>query len=115
MSILPLPALLASPAGFPCNQFGAQEPGTEADIEKFTCDRFKANFPLTAKVEVNGANTHPVWAFLKKEKPGFLGTEGIKWNFSKFLVDREGKVVERYAPTTSPESIEKDIEAALAK
>lgn len=103
----------AFPAGFPCNQFGAQESGTEEEIEKFTCDRFKVSFPLTAKVEVNGAGAHPLWQHLKKAKPGILGTEGIKWNFTKMLVNKEGQVVERYAPTTTPEAIAKDIEKLL--
>lgn len=99
--------------GFPCNQFGAQESKPEAEIETFVCDRFKVSFPMTAKVDVNGDGAHPLWKWMKHEKPGLLGTEGIKWNFSKFLLDKEGRVVERYAPTSTPESIAKDIEKLL--
>ena len=99
--------------GFPCNQFGAQEPGSEAEIGEFCSLTYDVTFPMFAKVDVNGDNTHPVFAFLKKEAPGVLGTEGIKWNFTKFLVDREGRVVARYASATKPEDIAADIERLL--
>lgn len=98
---------------FPSNQFGAQEPGSNAEIKAFACSRYKATFPLFAKVDVNGANTAPVYQFLKGQKGGGLLGDGIKWNFGKFLVDKTGNVVERYAPTTSPSSIKKDIEKLL--
>ncbi|KAF5742723.1 glutathione peroxidase 2-like [Tripterygium wilfordii] len=94
---------------FPCNQFGGQEPGNNDEIEKVVCTRFKAEFPIFDKVDVNGKNVAPLYKFLKSEKGGFLG-DAIKWNFTKFLVNKEGKVVERYAPTTSPLKIEKDIQ-----
>ncbi|XP_047341105.1 probable phospholipid hydroperoxide glutathione peroxidase [Impatiens glandulifera] len=97
---------------FPCNQFGGQEPGNNEEIVEFVCTRFKAEYPIFDKVDVNGANTAPIYKFLKKSKSGFLG-DGIKWNFSKFLVNKDGKVVDRYAPTTSPTSIEKDIKKLL--
>ena len=99
--------------GFPCNQFGAQEPGDEAEIKNFCSLNYDVTFPMFAKVEVNGANTHPLYDFLKKEEKGILGTEGIKWNFTKFLVNKKGEVVKRFAPQASPESLEKDIEAVL--
>lgn len=99
--------------GFPCNQFGGQEPGTEAQILEFCTLNYEVSFPMYGKVEVNGEGTHPLYAHLKSEAPGLLGSESLKWNFTKFLVDREGHVVRRYAPTDSPESIEKDIEALL--
>jgi glutathione peroxidase len=99
--------------GFPCDQFGHQEPGSEADINSFCEMNFGVSFPLFAKIDVNGKDAHPLFSHLKAEAPGLLGSEGIKWNFTKFLVDREGKVVSRYAPATSPESIAKDIEALL--
>ena len=99
--------------GFPCNQFGAQEPGTEAEIGSFCDTSYGVTFPLFAKIEVNGAGTHPLYQHLKSSKPGVLGTEGIKWNFTKFLVDRDGKVVKRYAPNDKPEDIEADIVALL--
>ena len=99
--------------GFPCDQFGHQEPGNEADINSFCEINFGVSFPLFAKIDVNGKDAHPLFAHLKSEAPGLLGSEGIKWNFTKFLIDREGKVVSRYAPATSPESIAKDIEALL--
>ena len=95
--------------GFPCNQFGGQEPGNEAQIKSFCETRFGVTFPLFAKIEVNGPNTHPLYAFLKAAEPGLLGTEGIKWNFTKFLVGRDGKVIKRYAPAAKPEAIEADI------
>ena len=99
--------------GFPCDQFGHQEPGNEADINSFCEMNFGVSFPLFAKIDVNGKDAHPLFAHLKTEAPGLLGSEGIKWNFTKFLVDREGRVVSCYAPATSPESIDRDIEALL--
>ncbi|KMZ67630.1 putative phospholipid hydroperoxide glutathione peroxidase 6,mitochondrial [Zostera marina] len=97
---------------FPCNQFGGQEPGTNEQIVEFACTCFKAEYPIFDKVDVNGDNTAPVYKFLKSSKRGLLG-EGIKWNFEKFLVDKEGIVVDRYAPTTSPLSFEKSIKKLL--
>uniref|UniRef100_A0A7N0TNS0 Glutathione peroxidase n=1 Tax=Kalanchoe fedtschenkoi TaxID=63787 RepID=A0A7N0TNS0_KALFE len=97
---------------FPCNQFGGQEPGSNEDIQEVACTRFKAEFPIFDKVEVNGKNAAPLYKFLKSQKGGYFG-DGIKWNFTKFLVDKEGRVVERYAPTTSPLKIEKDIQSLL--
>ncbi|KAI3913197.1 hypothetical protein MKW98_007213 [Papaver atlanticum] len=97
---------------FPCNQFGGQEPGNNEQIVEFACTRFKAEYPIFDKVDVNGDNAAPLYKFLKSSKGGFLG-DSIKWNFSKFLVDKEGQVVDRYAPTTSPLSIEKDIKKVL--
>ena len=99
--------------GFPCDQFGHQEPGDADEIRNFCSLNYDVSFPLYEKVEVNGANAHPLWAWLKKEKPGLLGMEGIKWNFTKFLVDRNGRVVKRYAPTDTPEKIEADLGAVL--
>ncbi|MDE3010795.1 MAG: glutathione peroxidase [Pseudomonadota bacterium] len=99
--------------GFPCNQFGQQEPGAADAIAAFCTSRFAVTFPLFAKTEVNGTSAHPLWRQLKKEAPGILGTEAIKWNFTKFLVDAGGKVVARYAPTDTPERIARDIEALL--
>lgn len=98
---------------FPCNQFGGQEPGSNPEIKQFACTRFKAEFPIFDKVDVNGPGTAPVYQFLKSSAGGFLG-ELVKWNFEKFLVDKNGKVVERYPPTTSPFQIEKDIQKLLA-
>lgn len=99
--------------GFPCNQFGAQEPGTEQEIAQFCELNYGVTFPLFAKVDVNGKDASPLYEFLKTAKPGLLGSEGIKWNFTKFLIDREGRVVERYAPTADPASLEADIEPLL--
>ncbi len=99
--------------GFPCNQFGAQEPGTGTAIQSFCQTRFGVSFPLFEKIDVNGANAHPLFQYLTKAAPGILGTEGIKWNFTKFLVDGNGNVVKRYGSTTEPKDIEKDIEALL--
>ncbi len=99
--------------GFPCYQFGHQEPGDEAEIRKFCELTYNVSFPLFAKTEVNGPNAHPLYKALKKEAPGLLGTEAIKWNFTKFLVDKNHKVVRRYAPTDKPESLALDIEAVL--
>jgi len=100
--------------GFPCNQFGAQEPGSADDIATFCSSRYDVTFPLFAKIDVNGAHAHPLFEHLKKERPGALGTKGIKWNFTKFLVDRRGEVVERYGSSTTPEQIDKDVAALLA-
>jgi glutathione peroxidase len=97
--------------GFPCNQFGAQEPGNEAEIGAFCQINYGVSFPMFAKIDVNGARAHPLYEFLKSEKPGILGTKNIKWNFTKFLIDRSGHVVGRFAPPTKPE----DIEGAIAK
>ena len=99
--------------GFPCNQFGAQEPGDEAAIGEFCSLTYDVTFPMFAKVDVNGDNTHPIFAFLKTAAPGVLGTEGIKWNFTKFLVDRDGKVVDRYASAHKPEDMVDDVERLL--
>lgn len=99
--------------GFPCNQFGTQEPGDAAAIEQFCQANFGVSFPMFAKIEVNGDNAHPLYKHLKHEVAGMLGTEAIKWNFTKFLVDRNGKVVERYAPATKPEELTPAIEALL--
>ena len=98
---------------FPCNQFGAQEPGSADEIESFCKVNFGVSFPLMAKIDVNGDNADPLYDWLKQEAPGVLGTKAIKWNFTKFLIDRDGKVVRRYAPTDKPESIAKDIETLL--
>ena len=99
--------------GFPCNQFGAQEPGDEAAIGEFCSLTYDVTFPMFAKVDVNGDNTHPIFAFLKAGARGVLGTEGIKWNFTKFLVDRDGKVIDRYASAHKPEDMGDDIERLL--
>jgi glutathione peroxidase len=99
--------------GFPCDQFGHQEPGDEAEIRSFCSLNYEVGFPLFSKVKVNGSDAHPLFQYLKKEARGVLGTEAIKWNFTKFLVDRDGRVVRRYAPTDTPESIEKDLAAVL--
>jgi glutathione peroxidase len=99
--------------GFPCNQFGAQEPGTAKEIESFCELNYGVTFPLFAKIEVNGDGAAPLYKYLKKEKPGLLGSEAIKWNFTKFLVDANGTVVERYAPNVEPQTIAPDIEKLL--
>jgi len=102
--------------GFPCNQFGAQEPGSAAEIGAFCQKNYGVSFPMFGKIDVNGENSHPLYRYLKKEKPGLLGPIGggsIKWNFTKFLVDREGQVVARYASTTKPESLASPIEKQL--
>jgi glutathione peroxidase len=99
--------------GFPCNQFGAQEPGDAAAIGQFCQTTYDVTFPLFAKIEVNGANTHPLYRHLKQAAPGLLGSEAIKWNFTKFLVDSEGRVIRRYAPATKPEELRADIERRL--
>jgi glutathione peroxidase len=98
---------------FPCDQFGGQEPGTDVEIRDFCQRNFAISFPLFAKVEVNGTNTHPLYRYLKAEARGVLGSESIKWNFTKFLIDREGRAVTRYAPATKPEALAADIEALL--
>jgi glutathione peroxidase len=95
--------------GFPCNQFGGQEPGEAQDIAQFCSLTYDVTFPMFAKVDVNGEQAHPLWQHLKGERPGLLGTEAIKWNFTKFLVDRDGNVVKRYAPTDEPDGIAKDV------
>jgi glutathione peroxidase len=99
--------------GFPCNQFGAQEPGNEEEIKNFCSLTYKVDFPMFAKVDVNGDNAAPLFQYLKKEKKGILWSEGIKWNFTKFLIGRDGTVLKRFAPTDKPESLTDDIEAAL--
>jgi glutathione peroxidase len=99
--------------GFPCNQFGAQEPGGEVEIGAFCERNYGVDFPMFAKVEVNGPGAHPVYKHLKRAAPGLLGSESIKWNFTKFLVDRDGRVVERFAPTARPEDLKPTIEKLL--
>ena len=98
---------------FPCNQFGGQEPGTEQEIESFCDLNYQTSFTLFSKIEVNGASSHPLFTHLKSEAPGVLGSKRIKWNFTKFLVNQQGQVVKRYAPSTKPEAIAEDIEALL--
>lgn len=99
--------------GFPCNQFGAQEPGSEGEIAKFCETHYDVSFPMFAKVEVNGDAAHPLFEWLRKEAPGLLGSQAIKWNFTKFLVDREGRAVARFAPTTAPADLAPAIEKLL--
>lgn len=99
--------------GFPCNQFRAQEPGSEAEIEQFCRLTYDVRFPMFAKIDVNGPNAHPLYVWLKSNAKGILGTEGIKWNFTKFLIDRSGRIFSRYAPTTKPEAIRGEIEELL--
>lgn len=99
--------------GFPCNQFGGQEPGTADDIEEFCSVNYGVSFPMFSKIEVNGSNAHPIFKYLKKALPGTL-TNAIKWNFTKFLIDAEGNPIKRFAPTTEPSKMEADIKAALA-
>lgn len=101
--------------GFPCNQFGHQEPGTEAEIGAFCEKNYGVSFPMFAKIDVNGDDAHPLFRFLKGEAPGVLGTESIKWNFTKFLINKDGAVFKRYAPQTKPEELERDIEILLAR
>ena len=98
---------------FPCNQFGAQEPGTETEIQSFCDLNYQTSFPLFSKIEVNGAASHPLFTHLKEQAPGVLGSKRIKWNFTKFLINKNGEVVKRYAPSTKPEAITSDIEALL--
>jgi glutathione peroxidase len=101
--------------GFPCDQFGHQEPGDEAEIKEFCSLTYDVTFPLFAKIDVNGARTHPLYLWLKGEKAGVFGTEAIKWNFTKFLVDRSGKVVKRFAPSDTPEKIGKQLVDVLGE
>jgi glutathione peroxidase len=100
--------------GFPCDQFGHQEPGNSDEIRNFCSLTYDVSFPMFAKVEVNGGNAHPLWKWLKDEKGGLLGFDGIKWNFTKFLIGQDGKVIKRYAPTEKPASMAADIRQALA-
>ena len=100
--------------GFPSNEFGAQDPGSNQEIASFCQLNYGVNFPMMAKTQVNGANAHPLWQWLKGEAPGLLGSQGIKWNFTKFLVGRDGQVIKRYAPNDAPDALRKDIEKALA-
>ncbi|MFN3859950.1 MAG: glutathione peroxidase [Roseateles sp.] len=100
--------------GFPSNEFGGQDPGSNEQIASFCELNYGVSFPMMAKTKVKGSDAHPLWKFLKSEKPGFLGTEAIKWNFTKFLVGRDGQVIKRYAPNEPPEKLRRDIEAALA-
>ena len=100
--------------GFPCNQFGAQDKGSNDEIAGFCQLNYGVSFPMMAKIDVNGAGAHPLYQWLSKEAPGLLGTKGIKWNFTKFLVGKDGAVLKRYAPTDTPASLAQDIEAALA-
>jgi glutathione peroxidase len=99
--------------GFPCDQFGHQEPGDEEEIKNFCSLNYDVSFPMFAKIEVNGETTHPLYRYLKAEAKGVLGSESIKWNFTKFLIDKDGNVVRRYAPTDKPEEIEKDVSKLL--
>jgi glutathione peroxidase len=99
--------------GFPCDQFGHQEPGDEAQIKSFCALTYGVSFPMFAKIKVNGAETHPLYRYLKQARPGVIGLEAIKWNFTKFLVGNDGEPLKRYAPADTPESIEADLEAAL--
>ena len=101
--------------GFPSNEFGAQDPGSNDEIASFCQLNFGVSFPMMGKVQVNGAQAHPLWQWLKAQAPGLLGSEGVKWNFTKFLVGRNGQVLKRYAPQDAPERVRKDIEAALAE
>ncbi|MEO5596483.1 MAG: glutathione peroxidase [Lysobacteraceae bacterium] len=101
--------------GFPCDQFGHQEPGNAEEIRNFCALNYEVTFPLFAKVEVNGDGAHPLWKWLKQEKGGLLGIDAIKWNFTKFLIDRDGHVVKRYASIDTPEKIERDLAAVLAR
>ena len=99
--------------GFPSNEFAGQDPGSDAEIASFCSLNYGVSFPMMSKVQVNGDQAHPLWQWLKQEKPGLLGWERIKWNFTKFLIGRDGQVLKRYAPTDAPEKLRKDIEAAL--
>ena len=100
--------------GFPSNEFGGQDPGANEEIASFCEINYGVSFPMMGKVQVNGAQAHPLWQYLKAQAPGLLGSEGIKWNFTKFLVGRDGTVLKRYAPNLSPQALKQDIEAALA-
>ncbi len=99
--------------GFPSNEFGGQDPGSDAEIASFCQMNYGVSFPMMSKVKVNGAEAHPLWKWLTSEAPGLLGTQSVKWNFTKFLVGRDGRVIKRYAPNDKPESLAADIEAAL--
>ncbi len=99
--------------GFPCNQFVHQEPGDEREIQHFCSSNYDVSFPMFAKIEVNGINAHPLYKYLKAEKPGVLGSRNIKWNFTKFLIDKAGRVIKRYAPIDKPEALARDIEQLL--
>jgi glutathione peroxidase len=101
--------------GFPSNEFGSQDPGSDGEIASFCKLNYGVSFPMMSKVQVNGANAHPLWKWLTHEAPGLLGTRSVKWNFTKFLVGRDGQVLRRYAPTDTPESLAGDVEAALAR
>ena len=101
--------------GFPCNQFGAQDAGSNAEIAGFCELNYGVSFPMMSKVDVNGAAAHPLWRWLTSEAPGFLGSQAVKWNFTKFLVGRDGRVIKRYAPNDAPESLRADVEAALSR
>ena len=101
--------------GFPCNQFGQQEKGSDTEIAGFCMKNYGVSFPMFSKVDVNGDNAHPLYDYLKKQSPGILGSKGIKWNFTKFLVGRDGQVIKRFASTTKPKDIAKDIKALLAQ
>lgn len=96
--------------GFPCNQFGAQEPGSDEEIKSFCGLTYNVTFPMFSKIDVNGGDAHPLYEYLKAEAPGLMGSKAVKWNFTKFLVNSDGKVVKRYAPTDKPESIAKDLD-----
>jgi glutathione peroxidase len=100
--------------GFPSNEFGSQDPGSNDEIASFCQLNYGVSFPMMAKTQVNGASAHPLWQWLKGQAPGLLGSQGIKWNFTKFLVGRDGQVIKRYAPNDTPQSLHKDIEKALA-
>ena len=100
--------------GFPSNEFGAQDPGSNSEIASFCQLNYGVSFPMMGKVQVNGADAHPLWKWLTKEAPGLLGSQAVKWNFTKFLVGKDGKIIKRYAPTDPPESMRSDIEQALA-
>lgn len=101
--------------GFPCNQFGAQEPASNNEIQSFCSLTYDVTFPIMAKIDVNGSNTDPLYTWLKEEAPGLLGTEAIKWNFTKFLISKNGQVLQRYAPQSEPKDLAKDIQKALAE
>lgn len=101
--------------GFPCDQFAHQEPGGEAEIQSFCSLTYDVTFPLFAKIEVNGSGAHPLYQYLKKARPGLLGSEAIKWNFTNFLVNREGQVLKRYAPSDTPEKIEDDLREIIER
>jgi len=100
--------------GFPCNQFGSQDPGADGEIESFCQVNYGVTFPMMSKVDVNGTSAHPLYQWLSAEAPGLLGSKSIKWNFTKFLVGKDGRVIRRYAPTDKPANMAKDIDAALA-